>query len=297
MSDMSPTAQLPDGADRERAATTFDRNVVVTAGAGTGKTRLLVDRLVHLLMRDTDLKLTQIVALTFTNKAANEIKLRLRERLEGYLAARLEDEPLDSRDKEIRSEIRSLMARYRLSKERLDRRALEALRQIERSEIGTIHGFAATLLRLYPIEAGVDPLFIEDDGARFERLFNELWGLWLDQELSYQGTRQEEWRKALRKIGLAEIKALAASLCSETVDLERLSVLARETDTPPRILDWLKSLEKRASSLLERHPENRSNEKFVRAARGIVQEFLSGSGQLRAARESLHCHVIPRVAP
>ncbi len=286
MSDLSPPPQLPDGADRERAATTFDRNVVVTAGAGTGKTRLLVDRLVHLLMRDTDLKLTEIVALTFTNKAANEIKLRLRERLEGYLAARLEDEPVNSKDKEIPSEMRSLMARYRLSKERLERRALDALRQIERSEIGTIHGFAATLLRLYPIEAGVDPQFIEDDGSRFERLFNELWGLWLDQELSYQGLRQEEWRKALRKIGLAEIKALAASLCAETVDLERLSALARETETPPRILDWLKALEKRASSLLERHPENRSNEKLLRAAGGIVREFLSG-GEPRDGENSL----------
>lgn len=73
-----PPAQLPDASERERAATTFDRNVVVTAGAGTGKTRLLVDRLVHLLMRDPEVKLTQIVALTFTNKAANEMKIRLR---------------------------------------------------------------------------------------------------------------------------------------------------------------------------------------------------------------------------
>ena len=72
------TPPLPDAAERERAATTFERNVVVTAGAGTGKTRLLVDRLVHLLMREPEVKLTQIVALTFTNKAANEIKLRLR---------------------------------------------------------------------------------------------------------------------------------------------------------------------------------------------------------------------------
>src|SRR5262249_26911601 len=78
---------LPDAVDRERAASTFDRNVVVTAGAGTGKTHLLVERLMHLLMREPEIKLTDVVALTFTNKAAAEIKLRLRERLEAYVAA------------------------------------------------------------------------------------------------------------------------------------------------------------------------------------------------------------------
>jgi ATP-dependent helicase/nuclease subunit A len=72
-------AQIPDQAAREAAATTFDRNVVVIAGAGTGKTTLLVNRLLYLLMRRTDpLDLSRIVALTFTNKAATEMKLRLR---------------------------------------------------------------------------------------------------------------------------------------------------------------------------------------------------------------------------
>ena len=70
---------------------TFDRSLVVTAGAGTGKTTLLVDRLVHLILRNPEpLKITEIVALTFTNKAADEIKLRLRERLQAYLAVELD---------------------------------------------------------------------------------------------------------------------------------------------------------------------------------------------------------------
>jgi len=268
------TAQLPDAPERERAATTFDRNVVVTAGAGTGKTRLLVDRLVNLLMRDPEVKLTQIVALTFTNKAANEMKMRLRERLESYIAARLDGAPASPKDEEIHGELRALMERYHLSKGRLDRRALEALRQVERSEIGTIHSFAATLLRLYPMESGVDPQFIEDDGTRFERLFDELWGVWLDQELSRQSSRQEEWKGVLRKIGLGEIKALASSLCSETVDLQRLSAIAHGEKIPQPIFAWLKSLEEKASLLLERHPEERSNEKLVRASHAILQIFL-----------------------
>ncbi len=66
---------LPDYENRRLAVTTFDKNIVVTAGAGTGKTTLLVDRIICLLMRPQDpLKLTDIVALTFTNKAAGEMR-------------------------------------------------------------------------------------------------------------------------------------------------------------------------------------------------------------------------------
>ena len=73
---------IPDRVDRALAETTFDRNVVVVAGAGTGKTTLLVNRLVYLLMKEpAPVPITQIVALTFTNKAATEMKVRLRERL------------------------------------------------------------------------------------------------------------------------------------------------------------------------------------------------------------------------
>ena len=77
-----PARAIPDRAAREAAETTCDRNVVVIAGAGTGKTTLLVNRLVHLLMRQPEpIPIMRIVALTFTNKAATEMKIRLRERL------------------------------------------------------------------------------------------------------------------------------------------------------------------------------------------------------------------------
>src|SRR3989304_196729 len=78
--------ELPDDKDRLLAVTTFDKNVVVTAGAGTGKTTLLVDRITHLLMRETaPLRITDIIAITFTKKAANEMKMRLRNRLQYFM--------------------------------------------------------------------------------------------------------------------------------------------------------------------------------------------------------------------
>ena len=73
---------LPDRHARHSAVTASGINVVVTAGAGTGKTSLLIDRILHLLTRRQDrLPLTQIVAVTFTNKAASELKLQVRQRL------------------------------------------------------------------------------------------------------------------------------------------------------------------------------------------------------------------------
>ena len=189
---------------------------MVTAGAGTGKTTLLVDRLVHLLLRNPQpLKITEIVALTFTNKAADEMKLRLRQRLQAFLDVQLDREAANDAEAKTKSDAEALIALYQLSKDELDNRIHEALRNMERSDIGTIHSFAANLLRLYPLEAGVDPQFREDDGAAFDRLFDDHWNLWLDQELSLDSAHAADWQKILPRCGLDQIKALAKSIAAE----------------------------------------------------------------------------------
>ncbi len=145
----------------------------------------------------------------------------------------------------------------------------DALRNLERSDIGTIHSFAANLLRLYPIEAGVDPQFREDDGAEFDRLFDEQWDAWLDQELALASPRADDWRKILARCQLDQIKALARSLAAETVELEREP--AQDIAAPLR--DWLGKLAAQAAALDARHPEDRMNEKLVRAAHAVIYEF------------------------
>ena len=265
--------RLPDASERELAATTFDRNVVVTAGAGTGKTTLLVDRLVHLLMREPDpLAITHIVALTFTNKAANEMRVRLRERLQSYLSARLDEEPLGAERAKIVAEVRSLSQMYHLSKDEIDRRAREALRQIERSYIGTIHSFAALLLRLYPLEAGVDPQFKEDDGTAFEKHFNEQWTGWLDRELGRGGSRHPTWKRVLAKMFLDKVREVAFSLCSDMIPLERLTETSEET-MEPVLRDWLAHRKQEAEELIKRYPEDRNQiDGFARRTLTVLQQ-------------------------
>ncbi len=261
---------LPDTRDRQIAVGTFDHNLVVTAGAGTGKTTLLVDRLAHLILRDPEpVKITEIVALTFTNKAADEMKLRLRERLQTYLAVELDRQPESDAERKTFHAVEELIARYRLSKDDMDGRMREALRNLERSDIGTIHSFAANLLRLYPIEAGVDPQFREDEGSEFDRLFDEQWDAWLDQELALASPRAEDWRKVLARCQLDQIKALARSLSAETVELNQEP--AQGIAAPLR--DWLGKLAALAAALDARHPEDRMNEKLVRAAHAVIYEF------------------------
>ena len=275
MSESPVQIVLPDGHHRQVAVSTFDRNLVVTAGAGTGKTTLLVDRLTHLILRNPQpLKITEIVALTFTNKAADEMKLRLRQRLQAYLAVELDRQADSDADQSNFRAVEELIGLYQLSKDEMDSRIRAALRNLERSDIGTIHSFAANLLRLYPIEAGVDPQFREDDGSEFDRLFDEQWDAWLDQELALSSPRAEDWRKILARCQLDQIKALARSLAAETVDLSQNP--AQEIAAPLRA--WLGQLAAQAAALDARHPEDRMNEKLVRAARAVLYEFEKSGG-------------------
>src|SRR4029434_10043732 len=120
-----------------------------------------------------------------------------------------------------------------------------------RGDIGTIHSFAATLLRLYPLEAGVDPEFHEDDGAEFERLFDEHWDLWLYQELSLRNAHAEDWRKILARCQLDHIKALAKSIAVENVDLKQSSNGVNAI--PPVLREWLAQRERKTHTLRARH--------------------------------------------
>src|SRR5581483_3127413 len=143
-------------------STEVDKNVVVVAGAGTGKTTLLIDRLLRLLLVK-EIPVEHIVALTFTKKAAEEMRERLEERLR---------ETIESSSPPLVGGGRGVVALAQI-----------ALNDIPKAQIGTIHSFAGSLLRLYPLQAGVDPSFREDDGTLRERVFETEWRSWIAEQL------------------------------------------------------------------------------------------------------------------
>jgi ATP-dependent helicase/nuclease subunit A len=263
----SVTGETPtsDRDARRAAESTFDRNVVVVAGAGTGKTTLLVNRLVHLLMREPQpLSITQIVALTYTNKAATEMKVRLRERL--IALARVPTGSTESPDAGTVS-IDDLRRRYAITADDITAHACEALRDLEKAQIGTVHSFAAHLLRLYPLESGVDPAFREDDGLRFDEAFRMAWDVWIDRELSREGMQHRLWRTLLESTTLEQLRALAYALCNDAVDAETLLDQVR-SEPDPTILAWLAGIRDRAQTLLDAHdrPKRRKIEHMLSAA-------------------------------
>ncbi|KPK91265.1 MAG: hypothetical protein AMJ94_07610 [Deltaproteobacteria bacterium SM23_61] len=152
---MQPKTYLADEAEREIARNDLDRSLAVEAGAGTGKTTLLVDRILSLL-RERRAALDEIVAITFTEKAAGELKVRLREAIEKAL--------LLSPPEEAES-------------------LGQALGELERAPISTIHSFCSGLLRERPVEASLDPNFEPLDEMGMDLLFQEVWDQWLGREM------------------------------------------------------------------------------------------------------------------
>src|SRR5438445_8568353 len=204
------------------SATTFDRNVVMTASAGSGKTTLLITRLMHLLVKSPEaVPLSQVVALTFMNKAANEIKIRLRECLESILAP--DDSPA-ARElwDRYRLSAAELRTRYHFSADELQGRVEAALGELENSQIGTIHSFAAHILRLYPLEAGVDPRFTPDEECVSDDVFTREWREWLDGELGGAGPPPPSWKRVLRAPGRAGLELFAKALVNDLIPLDAL---------------------------------------------------------------------------
>jgi len=149
---------LADQGDREQIATALDDTLIVEAAAGTGKTTELVRRIVRVIQTGRA-EIIGIVAVTFTEKAAGELKLRLREALE---------------------EARGASASGSAERDRLDR----ALGRLEEAQVSTIHGFCADLLRERPVEARIDPLFTVLTEAQAARMYDEGFHQWLERQLA-----------------------------------------------------------------------------------------------------------------
>ncbi len=266
---------IPDEEARAFAEATFDRNVVVLAGAGTGKTTLLVKRLVNALMREPQpLAITELLALTFTNKAATEMKVRLRERLHALvLAAR--DGPAGG---ELgQAALLELRDRYRLSAAGVAERAQRALHDVEKAQIGTLHSFAAHLLRLYPIESGVDPAFREDDGDRFDEHFRHHWDWWIHGQLALEGGEHARWRRVFRLVSLAQLRDFGRALCSELVSVEELRAQLAQGDgsgeAQRAVREWIEAQRARGTALLASHagPKRRKLETMLARAVALFE--------------------------
>ena len=153
---MTAHREPPDQASRMRALSELDTNFLVEAGAGSGKTTLLAGRMAALV--ESGIRTSHIAAVTFTRKAAGELRERFQLALERALDT----------------------ARSANHGDRIGRLGT-ALADIDEAFLGTIHAFCARLLRERPIEAGLDPTFREVEPDEATELGNAWWHDWLDR--------------------------------------------------------------------------------------------------------------------
>ena len=135
--------ELPDAAERSRVTNELDATLFVEAGAGTGKTASLVTRIVNLV--SSGVPVERIAAITFTEAAASELRVRVRD---------------------------ALSARGEAAQ---DQSLLDAAADVESAAFTTLHGFALRLLSEFPIEAGLPPGFSVADEVSSVLSFDTAW--------------------------------------------------------------------------------------------------------------------------
>ncbi len=170
--------------DEQRLAVeSIDKHVLVSAGAGSGKTSVLVSRYLRVLECNPDASVTNLIAVTFTRKAADEMRSRLKSELKKRAAA------TTGAEKE---------------------RWLELLSRIDQARIGTIHSLCESILRAFPAEALMDPQFDVLDDLERAQLLDEI----IDGELRGALIREEEHIRKLLEFSASEVSKWLRELVS-----------------------------------------------------------------------------------
>jgi ATP-dependent helicase/nuclease subunit A len=218
-----PPNPLADHAERRRALEDLDTTFLVEAAAGSGKTTLLLGRIVN-LVRSGRARLAEIAAVTFTEKAAADLRIRLRGELE----------------------------RAGLS---------DALRELEIARIGTIHAFAAALLRERPVEAGVDPGFTVADPLTARLHLDRAWEAWLPEALSDPAAAGPVRDAIEAGLSLDRLRELAIALVEQRDRLDGLPGAAEFPESPAVMNAGVRATIRRLAELARgaaRDPEDRA---------------------------------------
>ena len=160
----------------------LDANLMIEAGAGTGKTYALVSRVVALVK--AGVKMQNIVAITFTEAAAAELSERIRSRMDQLLDDEHPDNAYDLLARELTDRARGRIRR--------------AVGELDQAAVQTIHSFAAQLLGDRPLSANLPPGWTPMDAVESTQRFEEQWDQWMDHTLGGDADANPELTGALR---------------------------------------------------------------------------------------------------
>lgn len=206
---------MPLFTDNQKLALDMTRHLAVTANAGAGKTAVLVRRFVDLLLT-TNARLSEIVAITFTEKAASELRKRITVAIEERIAQSVDSSEL-RRLEEIRDNLASAV-------------------------IETIHSFCSQLLREYPVEGNVDAGFTVLEGIDRQLLESEALQETFENVMSERTAQpsREEFFVLVRMYGRATVERYLRELLKNREDAERLvhGALARNRPDEEILHEW-----------------------------------------------------------
>ncbi|NNF07245.1 MAG: UvrD-helicase domain-containing protein [Candidatus Eisenbacteria bacterium] len=212
------TDAFRDQEARVLAATHFGQNLVVEAGAGTGKTSLLVERALNLHLSST-CNLRDQVIITFTNKAAAELKFRIAKALSEITEAQ---DSLKTSFSEAGRSYRWLTEEQGIDPEKLKPLARQALRELEQTSIQTIHAYCSSILRRHPMEAKLPPDYVPDEGEARKILLEEFWPEFMANELGKDGKNHDRWFQILQEFPQEEVQHVARAFVQTPLALNML---------------------------------------------------------------------------
>ncbi len=218
MSDSAAPSQFKFTERQKQAVTRRSRAIAVVAGAGSGKTRVLVGRYLHLLEKGYPLR--SLAAITFTEKAAREMRSRIRAAIEERLADQSPTSNLQSPTSNFQPPTSSPWA--------------TAFTELDAARIGTIHSLCAEILRAHPAEAGIDPDFAVLEEGQTAALQAQS----VEEALAWAATRTETAPlfAALTENGLRRV---LATLLTRRLDIQPALDASRGDRWPAHLGRWI----------------------------------------------------------
>lgn len=228
--------------EQERAITMRPKNLLVSAAAGSGKTAVLVERVLRRLVdRESPLDVDEILVVTFTEAAAEEMKSRIRKALEEHVSRHPGDDRL--------------------------RRQLLLL---DRADISTLHSFCLRTIRQYFHRLGLDPAFVVLDEHEAELIKADV----VEELLEDRYSSVTDGLIAGGKEGAHAGTTYSAAGRAGFIGRESgAAALEHQLDRGPSVTLPLKSGDTGATALLQEVGEGRDAESFLKLA-----EWYGGKG-------------------
>jgi len=194
---------MPNLTTSQQKALALDKNISITAGAGSGKTKILVERFLKIVLQDYK-KVRRVLAITFTKKAAGEMRERIASDIQGQL-----------------SDCGQPAEKHRL---------LAIRDQLNSVSVSTIHGFCSRVLHEFPLEAGLSPDFSELDDMRSVVLIHEaIEACYSQLDRAESGQEKDQWLNLFISLGRKNVTSMLEKALLSPFDMARIA---------QRFLNW-----------------------------------------------------------